>query len=55
MSTLYGSEYEEEVDAIYELAVQHIRKYGEQDLHGTLDRLFGALRYAIANELEKTK
>lgn len=55
MGTFYGIEYSEEIDEIYRLARQHIEKYGEEDLYGCLERIFGVLNYAMNSTLEVKK
>jgi hypothetical protein len=49
MGTLYGSEYEQEIDAIHELALEHLQKYGAYDYNGALERIFGAVRCALVD------
>ena len=52
MSTLCGSQFEDEIDEISRLAKIHIQKYYKTDRYDCIDRIFVALTYAIAETLE---
>lgn len=55
MSTLYGAKYEEEIDAIYNLVLQHLEKYGDEDLPEANERIFGAVIYGLSGYLRSKK
>ena len=58
MSTLYGHEYETEIDEICRLVEQHLEKFMDKDAFGVHERIMGAVASGYAYYFmhrEKTK
>ena len=50
--SLYGTQYEEEIDEIARLTQQHLEKYGKENLPDAIDRILGAVGYGIKDVLQ---
>jgi len=50
--SLCGTKYEEEIDTIYEMVQQHIKKYGKDDMEGAIERIFTAIEWGMKDNLK---